>query len=446
MQSPAVIVEPLKARIITKPSVCLHLGLQSIQKALWSFLRYHPSGFFSLIGEPLGPEHLVRVINQWQPGMKFNNADFKASTDNVSQMATEIFFDCFFHPEGTDGLLGWNPRMYLRGKKSLIDCKIDYTKSILPEYEFPFSKGELSTLAVAEMTNGQLMGNIISFPILCAINYGAYHIAREIECGHPLKLWDVPYALFNGDDHLSCVTNEFFETWKSITTMFGLEPSVGKNLLTDKFIQINSEVHVVKSVCSVGDVLGNPVCETYKIPYINFGLITCRRKQDCSTDLSRISSKTMRTGLDSFREEGGEVPSWLSRIRNLSSIQRSLVDGLDEVLKGRAMSLFLKHTAGIFSTLGLRKFAFDRPACSSWYREQLLRSVVKIDRVEHIELFPDFEEYSVFSEDQVALDWKKCRSASRGDLPYFFPKEEEREWRRSDRPEYVASNDLWGFE
>lgn len=78
--------------------------------------------------------------------------------------------------------------------------------------------------------SGQLMGDYLSFPLLCLLNYLAfkYAVPREV----PLRI--------NGDDIVFRCTRQEFDTWSETVTSAGLTLSKGKTLVHRVFFSLNS--------------------------------------------------------------------------------------------------------------------------------------------------------------------------------------------------------------
>jgi len=407
--SPACILEPMKVRIITKPFQGLHLGLPQLQKSLWSFLFHHHSGFFRLIGEPLNRGHLLPILAEWDVGKSFNSGDFSAATDNLKQEATKMIYCKFF-----EELFVTNPRLYYRGLYSLTKSQLDYERSVIPNYPLD-SRFDHKSLEVVDQVNGQLMGNVLSFPILCIANYISYHISYEKYIGHKVRLWKTPSVLINGDDILFCTKEQHYKIWCNITKSCGLEPSVGKNYFNDKFLQINSELWVPLTTEINGRYRAYDV---YKVPYVNFGMLTHRRKQDCSTDLSRISQQQMVGGINKcITEKGGEISDgWLARLQNLVTIRKKLLGDLPIDLAKKAETVFDKHCKPIFGSLGLWKFYFDKFPDS--YIDHIMRAIIAPVPSLAREIFPEYEMEKLNSE--LYLNWEVIKQVKKS-LPYYFP-------------------------
>jgi hypothetical protein len=409
--SPACILEPMKVRIITKPYQCMHLGLTQLQKWLWSKLYTHKSGFFQLIGEHLNRSHLWPILMEWQPGKKCCSGDYSAATDNLLLELSEMLYCGVF-----GSLQGSNPRLFERGLKSLTKTRIDYGKAVLPPYPFKYSY----TLPEEDVqqTNGQLMGNVISFVFLCLANYILYHCSHEEYRGRKIELWDTPKVLINGDDILFCTDQGHYDIWKNVVTSGGLTPSMGKNFFTDKFLQINSELWVPQMYngdrCLVQNV--------EKVPYVNFGLLTQRRKQDCSIDLSEISAHTLRKGVQSCVEDDGDPSSWMIRLRNMSAIRRDLLADLPDSIRSRVEGVFKGHVYPIFKACGLHKYYFGK--YQDWYTELVLKKFVGSQKSMALEHFPMFEEEKILGP-SITLDWTIVRKSKNGPIQLPFPEKSE---------------------
>jgi hypothetical protein len=100
----------------------------------------------------------------------------------------------------------------------------DRSRSIL---EFRRKDGELVS---AEQARGQLMGNFLSFPMLCLSNYLTFlwSVRRRV----PVKI--------NGDDIVFRCTREEASAWRKGVAVSGLTLSEGKTLEDTEFFSLNS--------------------------------------------------------------------------------------------------------------------------------------------------------------------------------------------------------------
>lgn len=120
--------------------------------------------------------------------------------------------------------------------------------------------------------NGQLMGSVVSFPILCLMNLFAYwesietYYCEKFSLKKLLRLFPV---LINGDDILFKCSRSFYDHWKSVIRTYGFEFSAGKNLFCENKCTINSRYYVRED----GDLYR-------KVDYLNHGFIIGIRKGD----------------------------------------------------------------------------------------------------------------------------------------------------------------------
>jgi len=110
---------------------------------------------------------------------------------------------------------------------------------------------------------GQLMGSLLSFPLLCIQNYCAfrYYVSHE-ECPDE-------HVFINGDDICFYTISEaVFERWSAGVSILGLELSSGKTFTDSQFFSLNS-TYFWKNGGKVGKVI--------QLPVVRFGLLKlCR--------------------------------------------------------------------------------------------------------------------------------------------------------------------------
>lgn len=186
--------EPLKVRTITK----MHYGQmrqKDLQVALLNYIQ-RKSPEFVLTKEHNTWSKIKYLVNE--PYDYYCSGDYEAATDNlkrrlITTVVSEIPID-----EEAKRLFG----------NSLIDDFIT--------------------------TNGQLMGMILSFPILCVINKFIYEYVQE------LKPKQSSTPIINGDDILFKASKEFIQTWFETIRECGFIPSKGKSLVSKSYFSINS--------------------------------------------------------------------------------------------------------------------------------------------------------------------------------------------------------------
>jgi len=205
------LTEPLKVRIVTKANWFLQL-LSPVQKAWHSRMREHP--IYELIGgadveSSLSGLHLKK-------GEYVVSGDYSAATDNI----------------------------YLEYTEEAARAMLEYTQFRLPpgleRFETLLRQLALGTLtrsfldlkgaAPVRITRGQMMGHILSFPLLCIIN-------RSASC---LAIPRSRFMKINGDDVIFPAKKPEYRQWKRATSLVGLEFSVGKNYFSRDLALVNS--------------------------------------------------------------------------------------------------------------------------------------------------------------------------------------------------------------
>jgi len=390
---PSCIIEPMKIRIITKSSVGSYQGLRRIQKTIHSRMKRDTE--FSLIGEPMDEETAKSIGTWWQPGSFYVSGDYSGATDNLKSEISDYLLQQILKGD-RNGLFWKENSMFRKAIQGFTQTRVIYAKNTIPNYSGVCDYVRTGLLPEAfDQSNGQLMGNVLSFPILCLANYCCYVIAlqrwlnrklsrSEVRQNYPVKI--------NGDDILFCNNMSFYSIWLKVVREFGFFPSPGKNFISEDFFQINSmlfkvvtgsrkssEVSFKTSDDSHGGSLadyldeGVPVwnCwdvkseksddpynyvvkEIKEIKYVNFGLALSRAKQDCSRDLSSVMCPTashkvwVRIG-----EELDGLPPQLHRVANWPRIYSDYKTGLVSPLAERAKELWLKHQQHLLTFEGV---------------------------------------------------------------------------------------------
>ncbi|APG77138.1 RNA-dependent RNA polymerase [Beihai narna-like virus 9] len=241
-------LEPLKCRVITKGESVPYFVAQTFQKSMWKALQ--ETGAFKLTSCPVDASMLYGIelstkdldlpFDQWVSG------DYSAATDGltleVNQCCLRAMLDAFqATPEEREVC------------SKVLGChEVSYPDRLDPE---------ANGLEPFHMLNGQLMGSVLSFPVLCAVNLAAYWCALEEYTGRKFKKEQLP-VLVNGDDILFKANAAFYEVWKKWVKRAGFSLSLGKNYISPNFITVNSESWLHKG----GSYFR-------KLPFLNCGLL-----------------------------------------------------------------------------------------------------------------------------------------------------------------------------
>lgn len=201
------IPEPLKVRMITKAEEDLWI-LKPVQKAMWSALKAFPC--FKLTSSPDLP---LDFMESWCQKRLLLSGDYEAATDNLNMDIMQIASEelCKVLPAQIAEWVKW-------------ECGVH-------ELHYPPS----SKLPSVLQTRGQLMGSLLSFPVLCVANAATIGIVKKQEL-HEIQ------ALVNGDDILFSENERQIGQWKKIANSMGLKPSVGKNYQAADWGSINSQL------------------------------------------------------------------------------------------------------------------------------------------------------------------------------------------------------------
>lgn len=241
-------LEPLKCRVITKGESVPYFVAQTFQKSMWKALQETaafkltscPVDASMLYGIELSTNDLDLPFDQWVSG------DYSAATDGltleVNQSCLRAMLDAFqATPEEREIC------------SKVLGChEVSYPARLSPE---------ANGLEPFHMLNGQLMGSVLSFPVLCAVNLAAYWCALEEYTGRKFKKEELP-VLVNGDDILFKANAAFYEVWKKWVARAGFSLSLGKNYISPHFITVNSESWLHKG----GSLFR-------KLPFLNCGLL-----------------------------------------------------------------------------------------------------------------------------------------------------------------------------
>jgi len=257
---PLALPEALKVRTITKGPPLLGFALKPLQKFLWRVLARHPT--FRFTGEPVTADALQAVLGgTLSPGEKFLSADYSDATNSLYKWASDIVGE------------------ELSEQLELSETETALLARGLTGHVMELQEGK-KRKSVAAQVRGQLMGSVVSFPVLCIVNAAICLFSYEMDRGRPCKLRDLPLAI-NGDDAALRGTTLLKEVWEKTANFVGMKPSVGKVYYSAVYLNINStsfefhpegyEWYVVRRTAGGDAVWRARVFEL--IPYINMGLL-----------------------------------------------------------------------------------------------------------------------------------------------------------------------------
>lgn len=256
--------EPLKIRTISVADGPSMAAGTPIQKLLHSTMRRLK--VFELIGgvpvdesvQPLlalfGVQYTDPADMFWGEEIQsgFVSGDYSAATDGLNMNASVYVFNIL-----TKRIV-FPPGLKERLLQSLTASIMDYSQTLeqfkdqLPEPLYEYLQALLPPST--QQKNGQLMGNILSFPILCIINFATWIDANRNGVHQDIvnrafrrgfftvaELESLPLRL-NGDDILFHASRDVYDEWRSRLPVYGFKPSLGKNYFSNQFFTVNSQL------------------------------------------------------------------------------------------------------------------------------------------------------------------------------------------------------------
>lgn len=200
-----------KARVVTMQPARVKRILAPLHNSLYNHLS--ASGAF-VRGE-FTKDDAEEVIADRRPGELFTSGDYSSATNELHQDAVKT-----------------------------VVAEICNSSAVLPEEKKvlwqSFQRLRVKTChGVREVNRGSMMGNLVSFPILCLINKACYDIVCDIMHGP----FSSRKGKFNGDDCLFNATREFYDLWVEVTSTFGLIVNHDKTGRSERWLELNSNTY-----------------------------------------------------------------------------------------------------------------------------------------------------------------------------------------------------------
>lgn len=211
------VIEPLKVRVISKGDALPYYLMHPLQKAMHSSMR--SMNCFRLIGQPFSTTMLYDLAYKAENYFKWFSVDYSAATDGLSWQYTKQ-------------ILG-----YLISGLPADERRI--AMAVLGPHKLFYPNGSERVFRGIQR-NGQLMGSILSFPILCLANLGVYLLNSQFFQEGWSNDQRLNHVLVNGDDMLYAAPENYWETHKNISSKVGLKMSPGKAYIHSSYININS--------------------------------------------------------------------------------------------------------------------------------------------------------------------------------------------------------------
>lgn len=214
------VLEPNKVRIISKGESLPYYACRPYQKALLKAIQEFSC--FNLTGRPILDEDIRRLTKMSLPDDNWFSIDYSAATDGLSWKYSGKILEYII--------------------SLLTEKEQELLMQVLGPHDlyYPLTVKTSATEFRGTQTNGQLMGSIISFPILCLANLGVYLQTTQLD----QDLWSdqdrLDHVLINGDDMVYSANRKLWARHVDIGKKVGLEMSVGKAYVHREYLNINS--------------------------------------------------------------------------------------------------------------------------------------------------------------------------------------------------------------
>lgn len=207
-----------KHRVVTMQSAEVKRTLAPVHNALYDHIS---SKGWCVRGDVLR-EDFAAIVADRRDGESYISGDYEQATNYIYLPAVEAIV----------GVIAESPELTEFERKVLVGSFSNL------RWANPFTTGIQHPIR-----RGSMMGNLVSFPLLCLLNKACFDIACDIREAPslPLEVRGVRrVGRFNGDDCCFCGDSEFFETWKSVTSIFGLVVNTKKTGFSRRWLELNS--------------------------------------------------------------------------------------------------------------------------------------------------------------------------------------------------------------
>jgi len=198
-----------KHRVVTMQSARVKRILTPVHQALYD----HISGFGWCVRGDVEKEDMEAVLSDVRTGEGVISGDYTAATDNISASAVRAIVE----------VLAESPDL------------TDEERSVLTR-SFENIVYRTRSGRVGRILRGSMMGNLVSFPLLCLLNKACFDIACDVFYGRGERR----VGRFNGDDCAFPGTRRFFDLWVEVTGVYGLIVNPSKTGFSSGTVELNS--------------------------------------------------------------------------------------------------------------------------------------------------------------------------------------------------------------
>lgn len=272
------VAKPLGTRMVTCGDAELHV-LKPLQVAMHKALGTYKK-FRATHGDEL--ESILPTLGELRQDQVILSGDYESATDGMNMDLSNSL---------------------LNGILSQIDHLPTREWAIYENGHHIVEYPDWTQLKPIKQTTGQLMGSLLSFPLLCLANDLITDLAGITK-----------QKLINGDDLLAHCTLKQVAEWKRIGTACGMKPSVGKNYYSRKFGTFNSQlvldghhVHYTNlKLVSRKESIGN-CAKVAQLCGISKSLMVRRSKQFLKTCPQSLDVSIKKGGLGAETDERRKI-------------------------------------------------------------------------------------------------------------------------------------------
>jgi len=204
-----------KHRVVTMQSAFVKRVLTPVHQALYD----HISSFGWCVRGDVTSGDFEDVFSDRRDGESIISGDYSQATNKIYAPAVEAMVRVLLR----SSRLTEDEREVLMGSfRDIRYCvDIDGERTFVPIHR------------------GQMMGNLVSFPLLCLLNKVCFDLTVDLTFVPGTRR----VGRFNGDDCLFSGDRPFFELWQRVTAVYGFEVNVEKTGFSPRFGELNSRVY-----------------------------------------------------------------------------------------------------------------------------------------------------------------------------------------------------------
>jgi hypothetical protein len=202
-----------KCRVVTVQPAFVKRTLRPVHTALYD----HISSFGWCVRGEVTKEDFLAVSSDRSDGEDFISGDYSSATDKIFLPAVEAMVRVLLE----ESALTAEEARVLRDSFENLQV---------------FTGPPCSLEFAGKVHRGQMMGNLVSFPLLCLLNKVCFDLACDLTYGPQSNR----VGRFNGDDCLFAGDQRFYNTWCRVTGAFGFVVNSSKTGRSTRFGELNS--------------------------------------------------------------------------------------------------------------------------------------------------------------------------------------------------------------